>query len=73
MKILVLVILALFATRAFGRRRRVEISPEEHAMVFERASKGDHIGAMKLYRQYTQCGLLEAKEAVEAMEKQAGV
>lgn len=47
-----------------ARRRLGDLPPptEEELM---RVSRGDKIGAIKLYRSRTACGLAEAKNAIE--------
>lgn len=57
------------------QKKRIEeymgrLSDEGRANIEEVLSSGDKIGAIKIFREETQVGLLEAKECVAFIEKQ---
>ena len=50
----------------------VKVPSMANARVIEMLKKGNKIEAIKIYREIHNCGLVEAKQAVDAIEARSG-
>ena len=50
-----------------------EINPGDDPRVIEQIKKGNMIEAIKIYRELTNAGLAEAKDAVEKLQGRLGI